>query len=131
MPKTKILVVDDEKIFREIFESHLIRKGFEVITAASGEEALQLIKEDGIDLVLLDAVMFPMNAVEVLKRLQKDIKNKKIKVIVIAHIGEEDYVFEARKWGANDYFTKATFKLKDLAVKIERLTEPKLEEVRT
>ncbi|MBM3891500.1 MAG: response regulator, partial [Verrucomicrobia bacterium] len=54
MPKPKVMVIDDERLVRWSLEQKLSREGYEVETAASGEEGLERLKQDGHDVVLLD-----------------------------------------------------------------------------
>ena len=71
MRRTKILVVDDEHLIRWSLEQSLRKQGYEVLTAASGEEALKLIQDDSPDLVLLDIQLPGMDGLEVLSRAKE------------------------------------------------------------
>src|SRR5690242_15127999 len=81
MPRTKVLVIDDEKLVRWSLQQKLTHEGYEVETAPSGEEGLTLIREDGFDLVLLDLRLPVMDGVQVLQEIRK--LEKEIAVIVL------------------------------------------------
>ena len=71
MRQHKILVVDDEHLIRWSLEQNLKKQGYEVITAASGEEALKVVKEDSPDLMLLDIQLPGVDGLTVLERVKE------------------------------------------------------------
>ncbi len=91
--KPIILVVDDQLPNIKLLEAHLVPRGYEIVQAASGEEALKKLSNDNIDLVLLDVVMPGMSGFEVLSQLRAEKKTGRIPVIMItAHEKNEDRV---------------------------------------
>ncbi|OGR25993.1 MAG: hypothetical protein A2277_12985 [Desulfobacterales bacterium RIFOXYA12_FULL_46_15] len=72
--KSVILVVDDQPVNTELLEAHLVPQGYEVVKAASGEEALKILSGTKIDLVLLDIMMPRMSGFEVLGKIRADKK---------------------------------------------------------
>lgn len=100
----RILVVDDEPDAVELLQEFLIVKGYDVITASDGEEALRQVKEHRPHLVLLDVRMPRMNGMEVLKRVREI--DREVGVIMVTAVNEEDTGREALKMGAFDYITK-------------------------
>ena len=103
--KRQLLVVEDEIINRQILV-HMLDSEFEVLQAADGEEALQVIREnhDTLSLVLLDLMMPNMNGIDVLKYMKADIQLQRIPVIVLT--SEEQAEVESLKIGANDFIAK-------------------------
>ncbi len=100
----KIMIVDDEPRIREILEKFLAKKGFQPITAASGEEALEKIVKEGPLVVLSDIKMPGMDGMMLLKRIREI--NKGIGVIMITAVGDEDIAHQAMESGAYDYIVK-------------------------
>lgn len=100
----KILVVDDEIDICDFVETFLKDRGFQVFTAANGDEALNIAKNEKPELVLLDIKMKGMDGIAVLKHIKEMDKN--IKVIMVTALEDQDKIHEAYKLGACDYITK-------------------------
>jgi len=100
----KVLVVDDEPEAVELLVEFLSSKGYEILTATSGEEALRRVKDDRPHLVLLDIRMPKMNGLEVLKRIREI--DAEMGVIMVTAVNEEDVGRQALELGAFDYIVK-------------------------
>jgi DNA-binding response OmpR family regulator len=100
----RVLVVDDEPDFIELLREFLTAKGYEVIAASNGEEALRKVKEDRPHLILLDVRMPKMNGLEVLKQVREI--DHEVGVIMVTAVNEEETGRQALKMGAFDYITK-------------------------
>ena len=116
----KILVVDDEEPIRRLLRKELRRKGFSVETASDGQEALELLKDNIFDVILLDIVMPGMNGIVVMKKLQHDPASPVI--IVLTGKATVETAVDAMKNGAYDYLTKP-YKLDELVIVINRAYE--------
>ena len=106
MAHTTILAVDDEEDLLELVRYNLIREGFDVVTALSGEEALVTIRKEPPDLILLDLMLPRMDGLTVMRRLIEDTELKKIPVIMLTAKGDEADVITGLELGADDYVTK-------------------------
>jgi DNA-binding response OmpR family regulator len=115
--KKKILVVDDEDDILQFLELVLREKGYEVVTAASGQEALTRAQMDKPDLVLLDIMMPQMDGWEVLKLLRVDEETSHIPVAMLSARTEAKDRVQGLQEGAVDYICKP-FALQDLLEKI-------------
>jgi two-component system response regulator AtoC len=120
MKLNKILVVDDEHLIRWSLEQNLKKQGYEVITAGSGEDALQMAREHQPDLVLLDIQLPGISGIEVLEKV-KDLDEDIIVVMLTAHGGLETAV-NAMRLGAFDYVSKP-FNLDELSIIIRKALE--------
>ncbi len=122
--KTKILIVDDEKLISKAFSDHFEREGYEIETAFDGEEGIDKAKEFMPDLILLDIIMPKMDGISALKELKKDPATKQIPVIILTNLPDiPKYVDEARKAGSSDYLIKADYGLKELEEKVNKAME--------
>lgn len=101
--KAKILICDDEKGVRESF-GFILKEKYEVSFAADGLQALRQIKNQQIDLILLDLKMPKMDGIKVLKEAKK--LNPQIKVIVVTGYSSVATAYRAVKSGAANYITK-------------------------
>uniref|UniRef100_A0A831XE30 histidine kinase n=1 Tax=Geobacter metallireducens TaxID=28232 RepID=A0A831XE30_GEOME len=97
-----ILVVDDEAVIRDLCARAL--KGYRVLQAAEGEEALRLFEKGGIDVILTDVMMPKMNGIDLLRRLKE--LEPTIVVIVMTGYAEKDIILNALKADADDFITK-------------------------
>ncbi len=104
MDKKKILVVDDEEDVRETLSTVLENLDYEPYMAADGEEALNVIRNKPIDIILSDLYMPGMNGIELLKRVKSE-KKGIVFLMITAHPTIETAV-DAIKKGAYDYLTK-------------------------
>lgn len=102
--KPTILVVDDTEINVDILMS--ILKQYDVIPALNGKDALDILKTEHVDLILLDIMMPDMNGYEVCQKLKMDEKNKNTPLIFITVKTGEDDVKKGFEYGAVDYVTK-------------------------
>lgn len=120
MRKHKILVVDDEQLIRWSLEQSLKKQGYEVSTAASGEEALKVLREEAPDLMLLDIQLPGMNGMDVLEKV-KELEEEVI-VIMLTALGVLETAVKAMRLGAYDYINKP-FNLDELAIVIKKALE--------
>src|SRR5215212_6889099 len=104
MPKSRILVIDDEAAIRDSLRMTLEYEGYEFLGAATGQEGLALAERDAPDLVLLDVKMPGMDGIEVLERLRN--MNESIPVVVVSGHGTIQTAVEATKKGAFDFIEK-------------------------
>jgi two-component system response regulator (stage 0 sporulation protein F) len=100
----KILVVDDELDICDFMKNFFQERGYEVVTAMNGDEALAAAKLDRPDIVLLDVRMKGMDGIATLKHLKE--LDKSIKVIMVTALNDQDKMDEACRLGACDYITK-------------------------
>ena len=104
MPRARILAVDDQLYFRVFLEDLLVQEGYEVRTAAGGEEALHLFEREDFDVVLTDLVMPGLDGAELVQRI-KDLRPDQ-DVVVITSVGDVKTAVDAMKLGATDYLLK-------------------------
>ena len=111
----KILIVDDEKMQRDMLYGFLVKQGYDVQTAANGEEAVSLFSRSGFDLVLLDHRMDGMSGDELLALLKK--KNPMVRAIMITAYASVDTAVRVMRLGADDFLEKPV----DLAVLLAKI----------
>ncbi|MGI8819971.1 MAG: response regulator, partial [Chthoniobacterales bacterium] len=101
-----VLVVDDIEANRDVLSRHLKRQGYQVATAADGRQALEKLRAETFDLVLLDVMMPEMDGYEVLQGLKADHTLRHLPVIMISALSELESVVRCIEWGAEDYLSK-------------------------
>ena len=108
MGKLNVLVVEDEADIQQLVSYNLIRAGFNVTCADTGEEALERIRIEEIDCVLLDLMLPGMSGLEVCATMRKTESSlaQSIPIIMLTAKGEEEDVVAGFESGADDYITK-------------------------
>ena len=116
----KILIVDDKLEVVELVNATLEGEDYQVIDASDGREALEKIKREKPDLVLLDVIMPKMDGLEVLSEAKKDPKTKDIPIIILTAKGQKVDKEKGKRLGAQDYIVKP-FSPSHLLAKIEAI----------
>jgi two-component system, OmpR family, phosphate regulon response regulator PhoB len=109
---TTILLVEDSRFLRTANERALAKAGYNVVSAADGEEALLIARERTPNLILLDMMLPKLDGVAVLRALKHDFQTKSIPVIVLTGLGKQNEA-KLKREGAAAYFTKSDSLLKD------------------
>lgn len=117
-----ILLVDDVELFLELEKSFLNDSGHQLITAGSGEEALELMQTVSPDLLLLDLYLSGIDGDEVCRRLRSTERWATLPIIMVSAAGQEEELRRCLAAGCDDYLTKPVNK-KDLTIKIQRLLD--------
>jgi two-component system response regulator HydG len=120
LPRGRILVVDDQKNMRATTALLLRSEGYSVLEAATGEEALTTLSANGVDLMLTDLKMEPMDGLTLLKKALE--VAPRLQVIMMTAFGSIESAVEAMRQGAFDYVTKP-FKEGELRYRVERALE--------
>jgi two-component system alkaline phosphatase synthesis response regulator PhoP len=116
----KILVVDDESSLVQLCQIVLENAGFEVRGAYSGKQALNLLKDEMPDLILLDVMMPGMNGIELCREIRNNQKGKRVHIVMYTADSSDSTRKCSLEAGANDLITKET-PIYDLPVKINGL----------
>jgi len=112
----KLLIVEDEETLRDLYEEELADEGYQVATASNGVEAMECIKNDGIDLIIMDISMPEMDGIEALGK----VRTMKKKIPVIIYTAYSNYKSNFMTWTADVYLTKSS-NLEELKKMINKL----------
>jgi DNA-binding response OmpR family regulator len=110
----RVLLADDDRYLRRAAEARLRQQGFTVLTAADGEEALQMALAELPDIILLDLIMPKVQGFEVLRALKQAESTAAIPVIILSNLGQESDRAQCLEGGAAAYFVKANLSLQEL-----------------
>lgn len=116
----KILVIDDDELFLETLERLLASHGFQVSTARSGMEAIELVRRDCFDLIISDVRMPEMDGIETLKKIKE--QDPRSRSIVMTGYASDTAAIQALKLGADDYINKP-FHLDEFLESVRRSLE--------
>ena len=101
-----VLIVDDEPVNAALLKACSLRAGYRPIVAASGEEALESVERESVDLVLLDVIMPGMDGMQVLETLRQSYSQQDLPVIMVTGLDDSTDLVHALERGANDYISK-------------------------
>jgi len=113
----RVLIIDDDETVRDVLQSFLANKGFEVTLAVDGQSGIDCIKSSSFDIILTDLIMPGINGIEILKEIST--LNIKTPVLVITAFGTVQTAVEAMKLGAFEYVTKP-FNLDEIMIVINK-----------
>jgi two-component system, OmpR family, alkaline phosphatase synthesis response regulator PhoP len=114
----KVLVAEDDKFISRAYQAGLSKTDLEVIIAEDGEDAIQKIKSEKPDLILLDLIMPNKNGFDVLEEIRNNPDLTQAPVIILSNLGQEVDVTKAKELGAVDYFIKSNISMKEVIEKI-------------
>lgn len=114
-PVIQLLLVDDEIGYLNVLSNRLRKRKFDVVTAANGTEAIQILRKQDFDVAVLDLKMEDMDGIEVLKIFKK--MAPELMVVMLTGHGSEKAAKEGLEFGAFDYLSKPC-EIEDLTAKI-------------
>jgi two-component system KDP operon response regulator KdpE len=115
MDKKSILIVDDDPAILRLLSTNLKARGYEIFTATDGEESLEAVQKDFIDLIILDLMMPKVDGVEVCRRVREW---SDVPIIILSARGDENDKVKCLDLGADDYLTKP-FGIAELMARIK------------
>ena len=121
-PRT-ILLAEDDRFLRRAAEVTLKQRGFTVLLASNGQEALDLARAHQPDLVLLDLLMPRMTGIEVLTELRAEPRTRNLRVLILSNSSKELEMESARTLGIAGYWIKANLSLKELGDRVIALLD--------
>lgn len=116
----KILLVDDDEFLLDMYSLKFKEAGFAIEVAMSGQDALDKLKKNTYDVVLLDIVMPVLDGFEVLQRMRKEKIGENAMVIVLSNLGQKEDIERGLQLGAVDYIIKAHFTPKEVVDKVNQ-----------
>ena len=117
----RVLIVDDEPQACQILSRLIRHLGHETAWKTGGADALAYVDESPVDLVILDVMMPGMDGMEVLRRLRGDPKTAETRIVMFSAVADRNFIDEAIRKGATDYWVKASFDFNQLKDRIEHL----------
>ncbi|AKL95611.1 transcriptional regulatory protein WalR [Clostridium aceticum] len=133
MDKRRILVVDDEEHILELIKFNLEKNGFYVLTSDNGEDCVDLLHNNVVDLVILDLMLPGIDGLEVCKEIRKIEGLNKLPIIMLTAKSEETDRILGLELGADDYVTKP-FSVRELVARVKavlrRIEDVKKQEVK-
>lgn len=115
-----ILVVEDEQALQEAIKLKLTKDGVNVVTASSGEEALDYLKNNKPDLLWLDILLPGVDGIEVLRKVRKDFKMNDLPVVIVSVSAGQEKVKQSQELEVNDYIVKSEYNLVEIIKRVKK-----------
>ena len=119
--KTKVLIIEDEKMLVDMYASKFNKEGFEVEEALTGKQGIDKAKEINPDIILLDIIMPEVDGFAVLKELKNNQKTKNTPIIMLTNLGQDEDIEKGKKFGAVDYLVKANLTPREVVGKVKKI----------
>lgn len=123
--KSHILLVEDERILADSIERKFAQNHHRIFKALNAQEARKKLKDERIDLILLDIILPDIDGFEFLEELKADNKTKDIPVIIISNLGQKEEIERGKKEGAVDYIVKSDVVPSQILEKVENILKDK------
>jgi DNA-binding response OmpR family regulator len=118
----KVILIEDDKFLSKMYaEKLLLEPDLEVLTLENGVKAIETIRREKPDLILLDIILPDINGVQILKQIKTDEVLKTTRVLMLTNLNEKDYINEAMSLGAEGYLIKAHFTPNEVVDKIRQI----------
>lgn len=125
MDTKKILIVEDDKFFRDLVSQKISQEGFDVVEAADAKKALEMLPAEKPSLIILDLILPGMDGFEFLETVKGDAKFKDIPVIILSNLGQKEEIEKGITLGAEDFLVKVNFTPDEVAEKIKETFQKK------
>ena len=120
MNEKSVLIIEDDKFFRDLLTNKLKEAGFNPLPAQDGGEAFNLLKAVKPDLIVLDLVLPGLSGMEILETLRKEEKTAEVPVIVLSNLSEPEEMEKAKALGVTDFLVKVNFTPEEIIERIKK-----------
>lgn len=118
--KPFILIAEDEPAHARVYQLKFEQEGIDVKVVEDGERALEALRKEKPELLLLDMMMPGKSGFEVLEEIRKDPDLKDTKVVVLSNLGQTKDITQAQKLGVLDYMVKSDYSIHDIVNKVKK-----------
>jgi DNA-binding response OmpR family regulator len=117
-PKT-IMVVEDDQYMSRALQDKFGRSGFKVVAAQDGQKAVEVVRKEKPDIVLLDIMMPKKNGFEILKEIKQDAELQSVPILMLTNLSEESDRKKTFDLGASDYLVKSNTRINEIVEKVK------------
>jgi DNA-binding response OmpR family regulator len=118
---TKILIAEDDLMISEIYQKKFTEKGYEVLTAFSGDQVLDIAKKQKVDIVLLDLLIPRLDGFAVIENLRNGKYDANIKIIISSNLSQKEDRDRVMALGANGFILKSQFTPSEMVEEIKKI----------
>ncbi|MEI7426197.1 MAG: response regulator [Candidatus Moraniibacteriota bacterium] len=118
----KVLIAEDDPMISEIYQKKFTDNGYIVLTAFSGDQVLEIVKKEKVDILLLDLLIPKMDGFAVIENLRNGKYDPDIKIIVSSNLSQREDQEKVMALGANGFILKSQYTPSEMIKEIEKLT---------
>lgn len=115
----RVVIIEDEEILLKVLEEKFTQAGFDINIATDGEQAVPSIIKSKPDIIVLDLILPRKSGFEVLQELKNDQQLKKVPVVVLSNLGQEEDIKKALQMGAEDYIVKTQHPINEVIERVK------------
>lgn len=119
----RILLIQEDKLLRELLDRKLTNHSYRVDVACSGEDGLRAVRLNTPDLIILEIMMLGKNGFEIMQELKEDEDLKNIPVIIVSNSGKSEELNKAKEMGVAGWILKTDLNLSELIKEIKKIEE--------
>jgi len=119
--KKIVFVVEDDSFLVQAYQIKFEKEGMEVWVAADGEEAINFLKKEPPNVILLDIMLPKVSGFSVLEAMRKDERWKGVPVIILSNLGQQQDIERGKALGVVEYIVKANAKISEVVEKVKKL----------
>ena len=119
--KKKVLVVEDDAAYANVYQRKLTKEGYEVVIEPNGEHVVRAVEREKPDLILLDLVLPGKNGFIVLQELRSRKEFDRIRIIIASNLGQDVDIEKAKSAGADDYFIKSNISVSEMIDRVKKV----------
>ena len=123
-PAPKVILVEDDELIRELYQSELTNAGLEVDAFANGNSAIASLDQKTYDLALLDIMLPDTNGLTILKHIKENPKTKDLKAVLLTNLGQESVIKEGFALGAEGYLIKVSLNPDQVVQEVKKFLQP-------
>ncbi|MEX1013745.1 MAG: response regulator [Candidatus Paceibacterota bacterium] len=119
----RVALIEDEPLLSNLLKQRLEKEGMEVIDIHDGATALETLKKEKVDLILLDVIIPKVSGFELMEKIKDDPNYEDVPIIIISNLGQESDIEKGRNFGAVGYFVKAHVSIEELVGEIKKFVD--------
>ena len=118
--KKTVLIIEDDIFLIKAYQVKFEKEGIDAVVANDGKEAMGFLDKEPVSVVILDLMLPGMSGFDILEAIRKNSRWKKVPVIILSNLGQQEDIDRGKALGANEYFIKTNIKINEIAEKVKK-----------
>ncbi len=118
--KKTVLIIEDDIFLIKAYQVKFEKEGIDAVVANDGKEAMGFLDKEPVSVVILDLMLPGMSGFDILEAIRKNSRWKKVPVIILSNLGQQEDIDRGKALGANEYFIKTNIKINEIVEKVKK-----------